>query len=243
MVDHHDSIIELSTEDATRPMDPSRPASRSRCPNTRGVLRPAVGVDDGAGLRTASPRSHLQGVEDQLGAHVVRDRPAHDLAGEDVEHREAVDLSGSGRVLGDVGAPQQVRSSGGELPLHQVLVDRLSRTVSTSLVSVGNASAPGDPQQPRDPLAAHPHPEPEPELGVHPRRPVGAAGVTVDVHDRVGQIGVLKVPPRRCPVPPLIEPRPRDLEDPAGHRDVEPVAGKLLDQPEPYFGSTFSRAK
>jgi hypothetical protein len=30
MVDQNDSIIELSTEEATLPMDPSRPASRSR---------------------------------------------------------------------------------------------------------------------------------------------------------------------------------------------------------------------
>ena len=31
MVEQNDSIIELSTLDATRPMHPSRPASRSRC--------------------------------------------------------------------------------------------------------------------------------------------------------------------------------------------------------------------
>lgn len=30
---------------------------------------------------------------------------------------------------------------------------------------------------------------------------------------------------------------------PAGHRDGDTVCGELLDQPEPYFGSTFSRAK
>jgi hypothetical protein len=36
MVDQNDSIIVLSTEDATRPMEPSRPASRSRWPRATG---------------------------------------------------------------------------------------------------------------------------------------------------------------------------------------------------------------
>ena len=52
-----------------------------------------------------------------------------DLAGEHVEDRAAVDLPGSGGVLGDVGAPQQVRAGGDEPALHQVLVDRRSRPV------------------------------------------------------------------------------------------------------------------
>ncbi|MDP9821157.1 hypothetical protein J2S59_000966 [Nocardioides massiliensis] len=147
-------------------------------------------MNDGAGFWTASPGGHLQGVDDQLGAHVVGDRPAHHLPGEHIEHRAAVDLPGSGGALGDVGAPQQVRSSGRELALHQVLVDRLSRTVAASLVAVADSAAPGDPQQPGDPLAADPNAQSEPELGVHPRRPVGVAGFAVDVDDRVRQIGV-----------------------------------------------------
>ena len=75
----------------------------------------------------------------------------------------------------EVGAPQQVRSSGSELPLHEVFVDRLSATVPASLVAVGNAAPPGDPQQASNPLAADPEPESEPKLGVHPCCPVGAA--------------------------------------------------------------------
>ena len=47
MVDQNDSIIELSTAEATRPIEPSRPASRSRCPKTQDVYwRAAVGVND-----------------------------------------------------------------------------------------------------------------------------------------------------------------------------------------------------
>ncbi len=36
IVDQNDSIM-VSTLEATRPIDPSRPASRSRCPNTHDV--------------------------------------------------------------------------------------------------------------------------------------------------------------------------------------------------------------
>ena len=34
----------------------------------------------------------------------------------------------------------------------------------------------------------------------------------------------------------------RDVQHPAGHRDVHPVGGKLLDQPESHSGRTFSGA-
>ena len=43
---------------------------------------------------------------------MVGDRPAHDLAGEHVEHRGAVDLPGARGVLGDVCAPQPVGAVG-----------------------------------------------------------------------------------------------------------------------------------
>ena len=65
----------------------------------------------------------------------------------------------------------------------------------------------------------------------------------MDVDDGVRQIGVLEVTVRGRSVAPLVVARPRDLQDPAGHRDIEAVRGELLDQPEPYFGSTFSCAK
>jgi hypothetical protein len=42
--------------------------------------------------------------------------------------------------------------------------------------------------------------------------------------------------------PPLVEARTRDPQHPAGHRGVNAVGGKLLDQPERYSGRTFSRA-
>lgn len=110
-------------------------------PPVESALAAPVGVDHGPGLRAAPPDRHLQGVDDQFGAHVVRDRPAHDFAGEHVEHRGAVDLACPGGVLGDVGALQQVRAGGDELALHQVLMDRLSRTVAARLVAARDPAA------------------------------------------------------------------------------------------------------
>ncbi len=42
---------------------------------------------------------------------------------------------------------------------------------------------------------------------------------------------------------PLVVARGRDIQDPARHRDGEPVGGKLTNEPEACFGRTFSRAK
>jgi hypothetical protein len=59
----------------------------------------------------AGPLRHLQRVDDELGAQMVRDRPADDPAGEHVEHHRRVDSALAGAVLGDVGDPQPVGAS------------------------------------------------------------------------------------------------------------------------------------
>ena len=199
-----------------------------------------------AGLRTAAPDRHLQRVHDELRAHVVCDRPAHDLAGEDVQYRCAGDLPGARRVLRDVGTPQQIRPCCVELPLHQILVDRLSRPVA-ALVPMADAAPPGHRQEPRDPLPPDPQAHPEPQLGVDSGGSVGGAGHRVDVHDRVRQVGIGEItggePVGLLALPPFIEPRPGHPEHPAGRRDVVAVVSEVGDQPERYFGSTFSCAK
>lgn len=48
---------------------------------------------------------------------------------------------------------------------------------------------------------------------------------------------------RRRAGPPGVVAGTGDLQDPARHREVEAVGGQLLDEPEPYFGRMFSRAK
>jgi hypothetical protein len=46
----------------------------------RRVLSAPVAVADGARLRLTAPAAHLQFVDDQFGAHVISDRPAHNHA-------------------------------------------------------------------------------------------------------------------------------------------------------------------
>lgn len=65
----------------------------------------------------------------------------------------------------------------------------------------------------------------------------------MDISDAVGQHRIHVISVGRWAVSPLVEPGPRHLEDPAGHRDGKPVYGQFVDQPEPYFGRMFSRAK
>lgn len=76
-----------------------------------------------------------------------------------------------------------------------------------------------------------------------PSDPVGRPRSGVNLDDHVEQVGILKITVRRWPFSPLVVARGRDTQDPARHRDGEPVSGKLTNEPEPYFGSTFSRAK
>jgi len=90
---------------------------------------------------------------------------------------------------------------------------------------------------------SHPQLVGQPELGVAAAHAVGGAGPVMDSAQPGDQVRVLEVTGRGGPVPPLVVARRGDLQDPAGHRDREPGLGELTDQPEPYFGSTFSRAK
>ena len=83
----------------------------------------------------------------------------------------------------------------------------------------------------------------EHELGVNPPNSVGRPRRGVDLDDRVEQIGILDITQRRWPLDPPVIARGRDTQDPARHRHGETVGGKLTNEPEPYFGSTFSRAK
>ena len=158
------------------------------CLPTEGLAGSGVeGVRDGLDfpggssreVRFALPASHLQGVHHQLGADVVGDRPAHDPAGEPVDDRAAVHPAVGGAVLGDVGEPHGVRCLWDEPALHQVDVRGLRRRPAATLAPMTHPGQAADPHQPGHPLASHPDPEPRAQLGVHPRRPVGATGLVV----------------------------------------------------------------
>lgn len=61
----------------------------------RGVLRPAVGVVDelDVGARLAAMQRHLEGVEDEVGAHVGGELPADDHPAVGVEDEREKDES------------------------------------------------------------------------------------------------------------------------------------------------------
>ena len=86
MLDQNDSTRALSTLEATRPSGAEQaPGPEAVAEEPRRVSRAPVRVHDRAGLGSALPAGHLQGVDDELGADVVRDRPAHDTAGVGVD--------------------------------------------------------------------------------------------------------------------------------------------------------------
>ena len=106
----------------------------------RRVLRAVIGMQDrrlppvASGL-PADDR-HAERVDDQLGAHVLGDRPADDQPGVGVHDRRAVHLALRRRVLGDVGEPQPVRRVDRELAVDQVVARSGGR------VAHGAAAAP-----------------------------------------------------------------------------------------------------
>ena len=76
-----------------------------------------------------------------------------------------------------------------------------------------------------------------------PRRTVRAARLMVNLFDQLHQVLVLLFPARGGPACPVVVTRPRHVQHPAGHRDVDTVVGQFTDQRVDQFGRTFSRAK
>jgi hypothetical protein len=142
-----------------------------------------------AGRRSSPPDRHLQRVDDKLSLGVVGGRPANDAAAERVEHHRQIELAFDRRVFGDVHHPQPVGPVGVEGPLHQV-VRRFDGGVTSGAApafAAVDASDTGLAHQPFDPFTRTPDAVAEAQLGVHPRRPIGAAAHPVDVDDGVGQ--------------------------------------------------------
>jgi hypothetical protein len=148
---------------------PTRPCAGFRAARGRDIADPPGGT-----ARSVKSSANLQGVDDQFGADVIGDRPAHHRAAEHIEHGAAVDLAGAGRMFCHVSAPQPVRSVGDKPALHQILVRGRCRPMAALTVGVpADPGRPDDPQQPRHPLTPHPHLHAKAQFGMHPRRPAG----------------------------------------------------------------------
>ncbi len=169
------------------------------------VLRAVVGVGDAAVLRRLTPPDrHLHCIDDQLGADVVGDRPAHHSAAPGVEDDAEVHPAFVGAVFGDVHHPQPVRTGDVELALDQILRRGgagVAAGATPSLAPVDALHA-GLAHEPLDSLAGAADALAEAEVGMHPGRAVGATGAPVDVDDGVGQVGVGQVTIAHRPRPP-----------------------------------------
>jgi hypothetical protein len=65
-----------------------------------------VGLGDRLALwRLTSPDGHLEGVDDELGAHVIADGPPHHHPAERLKDDSQVELAVAGGVLGDIHHP------------------------------------------------------------------------------------------------------------------------------------------
>ncbi len=143
-------------------------SSRSSPPHTsvikvlrrpvESALRAAITVENDPALRPTLPQGHRQGVGDQLGAHVVGDRPPDHPPRVQVDHGRQVHPAVPTLHIGDVAAPPLITLPGGEVPADQVrrrhrplAVDRglLPRPRMASLQA-------STPHQPPHPLGCHP---------------------------------------------------------------------------------------
>jgi hypothetical protein len=120
-VPHSTCKVELGRSDLARPEPATRKAWRTRCGNARAAT---VRTEDQArpGL-TPEPR-HSQRIRHQAGLHVRLHAPAHHQAAEQVDHHGQVQPALVGGDVGDVAAPDPVRSLGREVPGQQVFGHR-----------------------------------------------------------------------------------------------------------------------
>jgi hypothetical protein len=200
---------------------------------------------NGSGRGPALPERHLQGVNDQLRAQVVGDRPANDPAGEHVQDDGEVDPALAAAVLGDVGDVEPIGLVGGEPPLHQILGGLCSLVAAGAAAQPTpvHALQPGTAHQPLHSLAADPDVLAESQFSVHAARTVGAVGGGVHRGDGLGQHRIRALSGRRFTAEPVVEARRRHLQDPAGRRDRDAVGGEFTDHRGNHSGRTFSRAK
>ena len=102
-----DGVVVGAAAVSHRELDPGLAAAPAE--RERDVLRALVGVMDESWLGSAAVDGHLEGVDDELGAEVVGDRPADDPARVAVEHDRDVEPALPGAHVADVGDPEPVR--------------------------------------------------------------------------------------------------------------------------------------
>jgi hypothetical protein len=146
-------------------------------------------------------------------------------------------------MLGDVGDPKLVRGVGREHAFHLVFEHgRQAPSTTVTPLAMMDSPQPSQPHQTLDSAMTDPQASTQDQFRVDTANPVGSPRGGMQGADLIDQVRVGEVPGRRTTGTPLVASRRRNLQHPASHRDGE-VAAELVDQPEPYFGSTFSFAK
>ena len=175
------SAMALSKQSPADPVDGTTPISRHRLPKASEVYcDPLVGVMYDP-LGAALSQRHVQRPEHQFGAKMVGHGPSHHPAAEHVEHDGQVHEPRPGRHVGHVGHPKPIRRIGLELAFDPVR-DHTMALVHARSAHASASAHPGQPclaHQTSHPFAAHPAAAGH-QLGMDPRRPVGATRCLVD---------------------------------------------------------------
>ena len=195
-------------------------------------------VDVGAG--GAAGERHAQRVEDEIGAHVAGELPAHDAAREDVEDEAEEHHALPAAQIGEVRDPQLIGQLGVE-----VAPDEIGRTVGRG---VGRGSAPRlaaalgaldgiGAHQPLDAVTPNRFAGPPQRLPRSPI-PVGVVVGRVQLADDAEQPLVLHGPDRALTAGALGVGGRRHVHDPADRLDAE-AAAMLIDE-RAHFGRSAS---
>src|SRR6185369_14517871 len=157
-----------------------------------GVLDTAVGVKHRVGVDEAAGGGEVDGLADQVGAHVLGHGVADDFAGVQVDDGGQVEPAFEGGQTRDVPDQAGAGRGGGEVPADQIShrSDRASRGPGG-----GAAFAAGDPGQavfahePFDPLVVHDK-SAAVQLRGDPRDSVGTAIFGMNSSDQPDQLGL-----------------------------------------------------
>ncbi|GAA1742937.1 hypothetical protein BJ959_001123 [Chryseoglobus frigidaquae] len=195
-------------------------------------------------LGAAPDASHIDRVEHELGAQMVRDRPAHATTREDIDHRSAINPSLARAMLRDVGHPKLVGPIRDELTLHVVL-EHCRQPVATAAPppAMMHALQTGLPHQPLHSAMTDRELATQAQFGVHAPNPVGSSRVTVNLMQGCRQCFVGCFSSRWRPRFGCVVAGLGYVQHPAGHRGRNPFRGQVTDQPERHIGRTFSFAK
>src|SRR5207237_4135605 len=115
----------------------------------RGILNASIGTVDQAGARPLPRDGHLQRCQRQVGAQMIRHRPADDPAAVEVHDGGQIKPALIGLDIGDVGEPDPVRRGGKEVSTEQVRSDR------EAVAAVGGPHPAWPRHDSPDPVMAH----------------------------------------------------------------------------------------